>query len=71
MRDLQYILGFRHPKNPYGQGSPDFWAEEYRLYDCSSFEYHDYRKKNLPKCPACGTPLGYAWGTGDCGCDIA
>lgn len=67
-KDLQYIGGYRHPKNRFGQGSPEFWAEEYRLYDCSREEYHRLSKERAPKCPVCGTPAGYSFGTGDCGC---
>jgi DNA-binding helix-hairpin-helix protein with protein kinase domain len=70
MKDRQYILGFRHPDNPYGQGSPEFWKAEYGLYDCTREEYHSYRKEHLPKCPYCGIPQGYAPGTGDCGCEV-
>lgn len=71
MRDKHLIGGSRHPRNPYGQGSPEFWAEEYRLYDCTREEYHEANRAARPKCPHCGTPQGYAWGTGDCGCEVS
>ena len=68
MKDIQYISGHRHPNNKYGQGSPEFYEEEYRLYDLGREEYWRLRKENAPKCPVCGTPSGFSFGTGDCGC---
>lgn len=58
----------RHPDNRFGQGSPDFWEAEYRLWGLSRVDYHRIRKEQSPKCPVCGTPHGYSWGTGDCEC---
>lgn len=64
---------YRHPKNKFGQGSPEFYEEEFRLYGGydrfkSKQEYHKWKKENTPRCPVCGTPYGYSFGTGDCGC---
>lgn len=68
MKDIKYIGGHRHPKNRYGQGSPEFYKEELRLYDLTPEEYWKLRKEKAPKCSACGTPAGFSFGTGDCGC---
>ena len=69
--DLQYIGGHRHPKNRFGQGSPEFYQEEVKLYGCSSLaEYIALRESHAPKCPVCGTPAGFSMGTGDCGCEV-
>lgn len=70
MKDIQYIGGWRHPKNRYGQGSKEFYEEEFRLYDCTREEYFSAQMAARPKCKVCGTPQGYAWGTGDCGCEV-
>ena len=60
----------RHPDNPYGQGSPEFWRAEVELYGFNNIqEYITYRKERTPKCPHCGTPYGFSFGTGDCGCE--
>ena len=58
----------RHPDNRHGQGSPAFWEAEYRLWGVTRKVYHETRKSQSPKCPICGTPHGYSFGTGDCGC---
>jgi hypothetical protein len=58
----------RHPDNHNGQGSPEFWDAEYKLWGVSRSQYHEIKKEQTPKCPTCGIPYGYAWGTGDCGC---
>jgi hypothetical protein len=61
----------RHPENKHGYGSPEFWADEYRLYQLTREEYHSRRMAEAGKCEVCGTPRGYSFGTGDCGCDIS
>lgn len=58
----------RHPDNRFGQGSPDFWEAEYKLWGLDRQTYHRIHKEQSPKCGICGTPFGYSWGTGDCGC---
>lgn len=62
-------LRYRHPDNPYGQGSGEFWEEEYRLYGVTREEYHRLWREQAPKCPYCGVPAGCSMGTGDCGCE--
>jgi hypothetical protein len=68
MKDMEYIGYHRHPKNKFGQGSNEFYEEQYRLHDCTRKEYWDAVKASRPKCPVCGTPQGFSFGTGDCGC---
>lgn len=72
MKDLQYINRNRHPKNKFGFATPEFYQEEYRLYgvktDEERKEFWRLRKENSPKCGICGTPTGFSFGTGDCGC---
>jgi hypothetical protein len=59
----------RHPNNPYGQGSAEFYEEEARLYGFKTVrEYLECKRREAPLCPHCGTPYGFAFGTGDCGC---
>lgn len=60
----------RHPKNKFGQGSPKFWGAEYKLWGVTRVEYHRLRREQSPKCPVCGTPAGYSFGTGDCNCEV-
>lgn len=67
------VFGSRHPKNRFGQGSNEFYEEEFRLYGGlnrfeSKAEFHQWKKANTPKCPICGVPYGYNFGTGDCEC---
>lgn len=63
-------LRHRHPQNKHGYASPEFWKEEYRLYGITAEEYHRLGRRQAPKCPSCGTPKGYSFGTGDCGCEV-
>ena len=60
---------FRHPDNRYGQGSKEFWDAEYKLTKLDREEYHKQRESQASKCPHCGTAYGYAFGTGNCGCE--
>jgi len=63
-------LRYRHPLNRFGQGSPEFYQEEYRLYGLSRERYYELWEAQAPRCPHCGTPAGLAFGTGDCGCEV-
>lgn len=69
-RDLHLIGGHRHPDNRMPQGGPEFYAEEARLYGFPTPQsYAIYKKAHTPKCPVCGTPIGFSFGTGNCGCE--
>jgi hypothetical protein len=48
----------------------EFYETEYKLWGLSREKYWKIYKDNAPKCPACGTPQGFSFGTGDCGCDV-
>ncbi len=69
MHEPRINYGSRHPKNRFGQGSPEFYEEEVRLYGFTSVEeFCEWHKRTSLRCPVCGTPRGYSFGTGDCGC---
>ena len=68
IKDRESGYRHRHPDNPYGQGSPEFWNAEVRLYGFDTKqEYFIWKKSVAPICPHCGIPQGFAPGTGDCG----
>lgn len=48
--------------------SPSEWIESYPVGNgyCRACIHEEY--ESAPRCPKCGTPKGFAWGTGDCGC---
>lgn len=60
----------KHPDNKCGTGTNEFYETEYKLWGLPREKYWKVYKDNSPKCPACGTPKGFSFGTGDCGCDI-
>lgn len=63
--------GYRHPNNPYGQGSPEFYKAEAQLYGFETVkECMEWMKSVAPKCPVCGVPSGFSFGTGDCECEV-
>jgi hypothetical protein len=60
----------KHPDNKCGTGTNEFYETEYRLWGVSREKYWKAYRENSPKCPCCGTPRGFSFGTGDCGCDV-
>lgn len=69
MSRSQIGLISRHPDNRYGQGSPEFWEAEFRLYGVTREEYFRLWRLQAPRCKYCGAIAGMSFGTGDCGCD--
>jgi hypothetical protein len=59
----------KHPDNKCGTGTNEFYETEYKLWGLSREKYWAVYKNNSPKCPCCGIPRGFSFGTGDCGCN--
>jgi hypothetical protein len=57
-------------RNPYGYAAPGYWEWEAKKAGYSSVQtYLEAQRRATPRCPHCGTPAGFAFGTGDCGCE--
>jgi len=53
-------------------------AMDLEIAECSKLRQSDVKRTQVkyqklreqsPRCPHCGTPEGFAMGTGDCGCE--
>jgi hypothetical protein len=61
---------YKDKRNPYGYCAPGYWEFEAKKNGFKTAkDYLEHLKATAPRCPSCGTPQGFAWGTGDCGCE--
>ena len=56
-------------RNPYGYATKEWYAFEAKRHGfATSQEWLQHEKAIRPKCPDCGVPFGFNFGTGDCNC---
>lgn len=56
-------------RNPYGYATNEWYEFEAKKAGYSSVREHlTAQKATAPRCPYCGTPSGFSFGIGDCGC---
>ena len=56
-------------QNPYGYATPEWYEFEARAAGFKTPQAHMQHEYNTrAKCPHCGVPFGFNFGTGDCNC---